>query len=97
MIILDENLQLLKNETPPHVINAVQYLRKNGHDKGAGDYILLDLAKKNGDTLVTKDQKMVIRAMIDNISIVFVCDEGCFQLENSNHKEVSLKEMLKRQ
>ena len=68
--VMDENCQS-RQEIPTHFINADWLLFKNWKEKGLADGELLDIATKDGYTIVTRDKGLITMAINKGIEIVY--------------------------
>lgn len=69
-LLMDENCQS-RQEFPPSFINADWLLFKNWKKKGLPDSDLLDLATKEGYTIVTRDKGLITMAINKGIEIIY--------------------------
>lgn len=70
--VLDENLTAKEEDLPDRVINARDLFYLNGFKQvGIDDQKLLKLATKEGYTIITQDQRLIVRANQQKIDIVY--------------------------
>ena len=70
--VLDENLTLPEKDLPENMINARElYFREGIRSWGVEDGKLLELAIKNGYTIITKDKRLAIKTNQKGFDVVF--------------------------
>lgn len=71
--LIDENVMMsdedINNFNSCKVLNSLDFF-----DKGTPDEKITNLAKDNGWFIVTKDIRMALRSLIDNVPVIFISD-----------------------
>jgi len=70
--VFDENMTRKEGSLPDNMINAKELYSQNGVTQtSVSDHTLLNLAKKLGYIIITKDEKLVVMANKQQVDIIF--------------------------